>query len=128
MTTRLLGPVSRASKILFDLIMVMTFTASLNAAEVGRDDVRLMMIGALGCSLAWRLIDAAMYLRPTCPGRADILVAALVCAMIFVATLPLVLPFLLVEDAPRALYWSHAIAIAVLFIASCTFGRHWGQV
>lgn len=57
-----LDPVSRATELLFGLIMVLTFTASLNAAEAGRIEVRVMLIGALGCNLAWGLIDAVMYL------------------------------------------------------------------
>jgi VIT1/CCC1 family predicted Fe2+/Mn2+ transporter len=31
-------------------------------ANVGRDDVRLMLIGALGCNIAWGIIDAILYL------------------------------------------------------------------
>jgi len=58
-TTRVLDPVSRATEILFGLIMVLTFTASLNVTEASRADVRLMLIAALGCNLAWGLIDAA---------------------------------------------------------------------
>jgi VIT1/CCC1 family predicted Fe2+/Mn2+ transporter len=48
--------------VLFGLIMVLTFTGSLSAAESGRSEVRTMLIGALGCNLAWGLIDAIMYL------------------------------------------------------------------
>ncbi len=50
---------------LFGLIMVLTFTLSLGAAETGRDDVRAILIGALGCNLAWAIIDAVMYLLST---------------------------------------------------------------
>jgi len=42
--------------------MVLTFTGSLSVAEAGRDDVRMMLIGALGCNLAWGIIDAVLYL------------------------------------------------------------------
>src|SRR5688500_10192999 len=42
--------------------MVLTFTGSLSVAEAGREDVRTMLIGALGCNLAWGIIDALMYL------------------------------------------------------------------
>jgi hypothetical protein len=59
---RVLDPVDRASEILVGLIMVLTFTVSLNAAEAGRSDVRAMLVGALVCSLAWRIIDAVMFL------------------------------------------------------------------
>ncbi|HEY7760611.1 MAG TPA: VIT1/CCC1 transporter family protein [Burkholderiales bacterium] len=59
---RVLDPIDRVSEILFGLIMVLTFTGSLSIAEAGRDDVRAMLIGALGCNLAWGIIDAVLYL------------------------------------------------------------------
>jgi VIT1/CCC1 family predicted Fe2+/Mn2+ transporter len=59
---RVLEPVERVSEVLFGLIMVLTFTGSLSVAEAGRDDVRVMLIGALGCNLAWGIIDAVLYL------------------------------------------------------------------
>jgi hypothetical protein len=57
-----LEPIDRVSEVLFGLIMVLTFTGSLSVAEAGRDDVRVMLIGALGCNLAWGIIDALLYL------------------------------------------------------------------
>jgi hypothetical protein len=59
---RILDPMSRVSELLFGLIMVLTFTGSISAAESGREDIRLMLLGALGCNLAWGLVDAVMYL------------------------------------------------------------------
>jgi len=59
---RVLDPIDRVSEVLFGLIMVLTFTGSLSVAEAGRDDVRTMLIGALGCNLAWGIIDAVLYL------------------------------------------------------------------
>lgn len=59
---RVLDPYERISEALFGLIMVLTFTGSLSVAEAGRDDVRVMLIGALGCNLAWGIIDAVLYL------------------------------------------------------------------
>ena len=59
---RVLDPIDRMSEVLFGLIMVLTFTGSLSVAEAGRDDVRAMLIGALGCNLAWGIIDAIFYL------------------------------------------------------------------
>ena len=58
---RVLDPVERASEVLFGLIMVLTFTGSLSVAEAGREEVRKMLIGALGCNLAWGIIDAILY-------------------------------------------------------------------
>ena len=62
LTRRILEPIERVSEVLFGLIMVLTFTGSLSAAEAGRADVRAMLIAALGCNLAWGIIDAVMYL------------------------------------------------------------------
>src|SRR5207248_8003151 len=59
---RVLQPIDRISEVLFGLIMVLTFTGSLSIAEAGRDDVRTMLIGALGCNLAWGIIDGVLYL------------------------------------------------------------------
>lgn len=58
----ILDPVERFTEIVFGLIMVLTFTCSLAVAEADRADVREMIIGALGCNLAWGIIDAAFYL------------------------------------------------------------------
>jgi len=59
---RVLDPVERSSEILFGLIMVLSFTGSLSAATAGREEVRTMLFGAIGCNLAWGLVDAVMYL------------------------------------------------------------------
>jgi len=52
----------RISEVLFGLIMVLTITCSFSIGGAGRSDVREMLIGALGCNLAWGMIDATMYL------------------------------------------------------------------
>jgi hypothetical protein len=59
---RILEPSERIAEVLFGLIMVLTFTGSLSIAEAGRDDVRVMLIGALGCNFAWGVIDGVLYL------------------------------------------------------------------
>ena len=59
---RVLEPNERISEVLFGLIMVLTFTGSLSVAEAGRAEVRTMLIGALGCNLAWGIIDGVLYL------------------------------------------------------------------
>lgn len=61
-TRRVLEPGERIAEVLFGLIMVLTFTGSLSIAEAGRDDIRAMLIGALGCNVAWGIIDAILYL------------------------------------------------------------------
>lgn len=59
---RVLDPIDRVSEVLFGLIMVLTFTGSLSVAQAGRDEIRAMLVGALGCNLAWGIIDAVLYL------------------------------------------------------------------
>lgn len=59
---RVLDPLERFSEIVFGLIMVLSFTCAISVAEAGREDVREMFIGAIGCNLAWGIIDAAFYL------------------------------------------------------------------
>lgn len=183
-----LDPVSRSTELLFGLIMVLTFTASLNAAEAGRIEVRVMLIAALGCNLAWGLIDAVMYLLSTRGERglavgtlaeirsarnpeearaviaaalppvilpalkehdldrihahlvtlpdarqtprldtADYLAAMAVFLLVFVGTLPVVIPFILFDDPQFALWISHAVAITLLFVAGWSLGHHWGR-
>lgn len=61
-TKRVLEPYDRVSEVLFGLIMVLTFTGSLSVATADRGDVTTMLIGALGCNLAWGLIDGIFYL------------------------------------------------------------------
>src|SRR6187200_1609981 len=57
----LLDPIDRISEVLFGLIMVLTSTNTINVLSAGRADIGTMIIGALGCNLAWGIIDAALY-------------------------------------------------------------------
>ena len=59
---RLLDPIDRISEILFGLLMAVTIVGSLSIATAGQDEVRTVLIAALGCNLAWGLVDAVMYL------------------------------------------------------------------
>jgi VIT1/CCC1 family predicted Fe2+/Mn2+ transporter len=65
-----LDPINRISEVIFGLLMALSFTGSLNAVTAGREEVRTMMLTALGCNLAWGLVDAVMYLIGTLTGRA----------------------------------------------------------
>jgi hypothetical protein len=71
---RLLDPVARISEILFGLIMALTFTGTLEAASAGREDVRLLLVGTIGCNIAWGLVDAVMFLVTTLTERGRSLV------------------------------------------------------
>jgi len=181
---RLLEPNERVSEVLFGLIMVLTFTGSLSVAEAGREDVRTMLIGALGCNLAWGIIDGLLYLmgcvseqargirawralrNATHPGEAhrvignalppmvaaavgpeesesirqkllqlpeppsrprlgkDEWLGALAVALwVIVTCFPVAIPFLFMQDVPRAMRVSNAIAVVLLFLAGWAFGR-----
>lgn len=65
-----LDPIDRISESLFGLIMVLTFTGSLSAAQAGRAAVHTMLLGALGCNLAWGLINGIFYLMGRLGARA----------------------------------------------------------
>ena len=58
---RFLDPMERISEILFGLVMVLTITCSFSVGGGGQAEVHQMLIGALGCNVAWGLIDAMLY-------------------------------------------------------------------
>jgi hypothetical protein len=65
----ILSPVDRISELLFGLFMALTFTGAVSIADSGRDQIRDMFISALGCNIAWGLVDAVMYLVRTVADR-----------------------------------------------------------
>jgi hypothetical protein len=64
-TRRVLEASDRIAEMLFGVIMFLTLTGSLRVATAGPDDVHTMLRNALGCNLAWGIIDAVLY----CMGR-----------------------------------------------------------
>jgi len=62
-TARHLDPGSHMGEILFGLIMTLTFTlaAGIVIQEEGREGAREMLVGILGCNLAWGVIDGVLY-------------------------------------------------------------------
>jgi hypothetical protein len=181
----LLDPVDRISEILFGLIMAVTIVGSMSVATAGQSEVRTIMGAALGCNLAWGLVDAVMYLVRTAtehtrtralgtriarvdaakgrelvarslpypfdsiitPGDIEgmrrnivalpppqsgvlrprnFLEAAAIFLMVVVATFPVVLPFMLTSDVARAMHFSQATTLAMLFIAGFALGRRAG--
>src|ERR1700752_1804949 len=57
-----LDPMERISETLFGLIMALTFLCSLGIAAGASINIQTMLIGALGCNLAWGIVDGGLYL------------------------------------------------------------------
>lgn len=68
-----LSPVDRVSEMLFGLFMALTFTGAVSVAGQGEAQIRTMFLAALGCNLAWGLVDAVMYLVRTVADRGRLL-------------------------------------------------------
>lgn len=60
-----LDPIDRISEVLFGLIMVLSFTGSISVVSDGRAEIKELLWAALGCNLAWGIIDAVFYLMGT---------------------------------------------------------------
>lgn len=65
----LLHPVDRVSEMIFGLFMALTFVGVVSMATADREAIRTMLIAALGCNIAWGLVDAFMYLVRTITDR-----------------------------------------------------------
>ena len=174
---RLLNPIERISEILFGLIMALSFTCAISVVEADRVEVKEMLIGALGCNLAWGIIDAVMYLINTLSQRGrdlailnfvrksqepekarrwlaetlspelsgiinderleqirkdvvagssgfkrpgiswtDLKSALGIFLLVFISTIPVTIPFAIIENARTALRISNAVAITLLFL------------
>src|SRR5215475_1927558 len=66
-----LDPMERISETLFGLIMALTFICSLGVATVANINIQTMLIGALGCNLAWGIVDGGLYLLGRINDRGD---------------------------------------------------------
>ena len=73
-----LDPIDRVSEVLFGLFMVLTFTGTLSVASAGTEDVRTMLLAAIGCNTAWGFVDGVMYVlrNLVARGRNDSMVRA----------------------------------------------------
>ena len=130
-----LDPIERVSEVVFGVLMALSFTGALSVATAGREEVRTMMLTALGCNLAWGLTDAVMYLVGTVVERsreaagaklawADYAGALEVFVLVVLATFPVVVPFIFLRDTALALRASNALAIATLFAGGYALGRY----
>jgi len=59
---RVLDPMERISETLFGLIMALTVICSLGITTGGNVKIQTVLIAALGCNLAWGIVDGALYL------------------------------------------------------------------
>jgi VIT family len=108
---RVLDPIARVSEILFGLIMALTFTSTLSAATSGYGEIRPLLFGAIGCNIAWGLVDAVMFLIGSLTERGrDLLTVRAVRAaaspqqahrVITAALSPMVVPILTNDDFER---------------------------
>ena len=64
-----LSVVDRVSELLFGLFMALTFVGAVSVTDAGQGEIRSMFAAALGCNLAWGLVDAVMYLVRTVTDR-----------------------------------------------------------
>ena len=69
----LLHPIDRVSEMIFGLFMALTFVGVVSMATADREEIRTMLIAALGCNLAWGLVDGFMYLVRTVADRGRLL-------------------------------------------------------
>jgi len=183
---RHLDPAGRLGEILFGLIMALGISGSVRLGLEEADN-RALLIGTLGCNLAWAIVDGVMFvltalfergrkvrlardvgaapseaialqliggeyddrLEPllTLEERAhmyrsvltavrrtrfetprvrreDLLGGVAVALVILMATLPIVVPYLVVADPKLAVRFSDTIALMLLFL----LGAWWGRV
>jgi hypothetical protein len=67
---RLLDPIERISETLFGLIMVLGATGTLSVVSADEAATGTMIVAALGCNLAWGIIDGGLYLMGRLVDRA----------------------------------------------------------
>ncbi|WER46676.1 hypothetical protein CupriaWKF_03590 [Cupriavidus sp. WKF15] len=72
-----LDVVDRVSEMCFGLFMALTFVGAVASGTGGPNASRTMLHAALGCNLAWGLVDAVMFLVRTLAGRGQRLALAL---------------------------------------------------
>jgi len=182
---RVLDPIERASEAIFGVLMALSFTGSLSAATAGREEIRTLLLTAIGCNLAWGLTDAVMYLvgaatdkhrratlrrrlRETADLKAarrmiadelperlaggvgeetletirkallalpetslsldarDLRAAFGVFILVVLATFPVVIPFMFVQDVAIAMRVSNGLAVATLYAYGHLLGRYAG--
>lgn len=65
-----LDPIDRLSEIMFGLLMALTFTGTISVSLGEGATVRDILLAAIGCNVAWGIVDAVVYLMTTTTERA----------------------------------------------------------
>jgi VIT1/CCC1 family predicted Fe2+/Mn2+ transporter len=60
--SRILDPMETISEVMFGLIMALSFTLTVGVVTADNIKIQTMLFAALGCNLAWGIIDAGVYL------------------------------------------------------------------
>lgn len=56
-----LDPMDRLSEIIFGLLMALSFTGTMSASVAGGERVGSVLMAALGCNVAWGIVDGVMF-------------------------------------------------------------------
>ncbi len=64
-----LDPTDRFSEVVFGVVMSLTFTGTVSVANAGGQNIRELLYAAVGCNLAWGIVDAVMYMITNVAGR-----------------------------------------------------------
>jgi VIT1/CCC1 family predicted Fe2+/Mn2+ transporter len=77
--SRILDPMETISEVMFGLIMALSFTLTVGVVTADNIKIQTMLFAALGCNLAWGIIDGGVYLmtRVNERGRKILLLQAL---------------------------------------------------
>jgi VIT1/CCC1 family predicted Fe2+/Mn2+ transporter len=182
----LLNPLDRAAEILFGVIMATTFTCSMSVGSSHQVEMSELLIGTIGCNLAWGFVDAIMYLVETMAHRnrnrvmfhamrianseearkivsealpqvvaeaidekelelirqkllelpstagkrqlttRDFKKSLAIFLTSFIATFPIVIPFIFIEDSIVALRTSNGVGIVLMFMCGWSVSKYVG--
>lgn len=182
-----LDVVDRVSEMCFGLFMALTFVGAVSTSTGAQDAGQTLLRTALGCNLAWGLVDAVMFLvrtlvnrgrqfelvqavrqapdatqgvqliRDALPramkmlvadaeleairsrliasaavpnrpalGAGDFLGSVRIFCIVVLATFPVALPFVLMDDVAQALIVSRVLTLVMLFGAGAALGHYAG--
>jgi VIT1/CCC1 family predicted Fe2+/Mn2+ transporter len=150
-----LDPVERLGEILFGLIMALGFTGAVRLGHEEADN-RALFLGILGCNVAWGIVDGVMYVLTSLYERGrrarvirgvveagseeaaregrekvgvrreDFLGGTAAGIVVILATLPMVVPYLIFRNPELAVRVSHATGVTLLFLLGASWGKEVG--